>query len=83
MSDSLKMSVSQAFKRNGKKYAFVTFRDGEREAEGRIPNCEITRNNGFDEGEVKLLEEYMKRELKNLKQMATQVDPMKEFFTKK
>ncbi|SDB03845.1 hypothetical protein [Eubacterium oxidoreducens] len=83
MSDSLNMSVSQAFKKNGKKYAFVTFRDGEREAEGRIPNCKITRNNGFDEGEVKLLEEYMKRELANLKKMATDVDPMKEFFHKK
>ena len=79
MADSLEMSVSSAFKKNGKKYAFVTFKDGNREAEGRIPNCKITRNEGFDAGEVKMLEEYMKQELSTLKKMAESVDAMADF----
>ena len=41
MSDTLEMSVSQIFRKNGEKYAFVSFTDGKRKAEGKIPSCKI------------------------------------------
>ena len=64
------MSVSPICVKNGKKYAFVSFMDGERSAEGKIPDCKIISATGFDRGEIRMLEEYMKRELPMLKKMA-------------
>jgi len=64
------MSVSPICVKDGKKYAFVVFSDESRSAEGRIPECKIISNNGFSEQEVEQLEEYMQRELTELKKMA-------------
>ncbi len=70
MKNEFKMSVSPICVKNGKKYAFVSFVDGERSAEGKIPDCKIVSATGFDRGEIRMLEEYMKRELSMLKKMA-------------
>lgn len=56
------------------------FTDGSRSAEGKIPDCKITKNTGFDEDEVKQLEAYMSRELPQLKKMAAGIDIMKNFM---
>lgn len=80
MSDELKMSVSPICTKDGKKYAFVSFTDGKRSAEGKIPNCKITESMGFDENEVKQLEAYMSRELPQLKKMAAGIDIMRNFM---
>ena len=74
MNEDIKMSVSQVFVKNGEKYAFVSFTDGTRNAEGRIPDCRITFNRGFEEEEISRLEDYMKKELPNLKKMASGVN---------
>lgn len=81
MSESMKMSVSQIFRKDGKKYAYVSFDDGERRAEGRIPDCKIVSSDGFDRGETVLLEEYMKKELPALKKMASGVNAMRAFLS--
>lgn len=80
MSDELKMSVSPICTKDGKKYAFVSFTDGKRSAEGKIPDCKITESAGFDEDEVKQLEAYMSRELPQLKKMAAGIDIMRNFM---
>lgn len=80
MSESLNMSVSQVFSKDGKQYAFVFFVDGNRTAEGKIPDCVIISHNGFGEDEVTQLEDYMRRELTNLKKMAASVDAMSAFL---
>lgn len=80
MDDELKMSVSPICSKDGKKYAFVSFTDGVRTAEGKIPDCVITNNEGFGEEEVKQLEEYMKQELPQLKKMAAGINVMKTFL---
>ncbi len=80
MDDELKMSVSPVCTKNGDKYAFVSFTDGVRTAEGRIPDCIITKNEGFDEDEVSQLENYMSRELPQLKKMAAGINVMKNFL---
>lgn len=43
MNDELKMSVSPVCVKEGQKYAYVSFTDGERNAEGRIPECTIIK----------------------------------------
>lgn len=80
MRDALDMSVSQIFYKDGEKYAFVFFTDGDRSAEGKIPDCKITANQGFYEEEVVQLEAYMRKELRNLKRMAAGVRVMDAFI---
>ena len=70
MDDELKMSVSPICAKDGEKYAFVSFTDGARTAEGKIPDCKIIFSNGFSAEEVEQLEIYMKQELSQLKRMA-------------
>lgn len=64
----------------GEKYAFVTFSDGKRNAEGRIPECIITKSRGFSEEEVNALALYMKANLAMLKGMAKSVNVVSAFM---
>lgn len=80
MENEFTMSVSPVCEKNGKKYAFVSFSDGERSAEGRIPDCKIIRSSGLDDGELLLLEAYMKRELTQLKKMASGIRLLDAFM---
>ena len=75
--DSLEMQVSPICEKDGNKYAYVTFSDGKRTAEGEIPKCVILSNEGFTKEEVYELEEYMEQNLKMLKSMAASVNPIK------
>lgn len=80
MNNELNMSVSPICVKDEKRYAFVTFSDGKREAEGKIPDCKIISNKGFREDEVAKLEEYMQRELPKLKQMAAGINVLGAFM---
>jgi len=74
------MSVTQVFNKDGNKYAFVSFEDETRRAEGKIPDCSIMSSSGFSKEEVSQLEDYMKRELPNLKKMASKVNVLDAFM---
>lgn len=77
MNDSVSINVSGIIEKNGKKAAWVSFTDGNRFAEGTIPDCRISSNKGFTADEVSQLEAYMKRELASLKKMASGINVMK------
>ena len=70
MDTAVNMSISSVCEKDGKRYAFVSFTQGERFAEGKIPDCKIIAVQGFSSEEVEQLENYMRRELPKLKQMA-------------
>ena len=71
----INMSVSAICQNEkGEKYAFVSFSDGVRSAEGRIPECKISANDGFAEIEVHELEKYMQENLEQLKKMSAGID---------
>lgn len=80
MNAEINMTVSPVCAKDGKKYAFVSFTDGERFADGKIPDCKIILNKGFNQEEVKQLEEYMKSELATLKRMAAGIHVMDAFL---
>ena len=80
MQDELKMSVSPICEKDGKRYAFVTFSDGGRFAEGKIPECEMISNRGVSEEEIEKLKEYMQKELPSLKKMAAGVNVFGAFM---
>lgn len=71
--EELNMSVSGICSKEGEKYAFVTFSDAKRRAEGKIPECKILSSEGFSEEEIRMLELYMKSNLGELKKMAAGV----------
>lgn len=68
----MKMTVSPiCTDKSGKnKYAYVTFTDGKKYAEAKIPECEITKNDGFSEEELAGLHFYMRTNLTELKKIA-------------
>ncbi|MDD6428476.1 hypothetical protein [Candidatus Weimeria sp. HCP3S3_B5] len=76
MEDSIRMTVSSVCTdmsgRN--KYAYVTFSDKDRYAEGVIPDCRITKNRGFSDEELAALKFYMKSNLDQLKKIAAQIN---------
>ena len=74
------MSVSPICVKDGKKIAYVSFSDGERSAEGIIPDCVITSAVRMNLAEVRMLEQYMKQELPNLKRMASGIRLMDAFL---
>ena len=75
--ESVNISVSGVFEKDGRKMAYVSFSDGKRSAEGTIPDCAITTNKGFSPDEIMQLEDYMKRELASLKRMASGINVVK------
>lgn len=80
MGNEVNMSVSSICVKDGKKYAFVSFTDGQKIADGKIPDCKIVSNKGFSQSEVKQLEDYMQRELPQLKKMAAGVRMIDAFM---
>ena len=73
MSNEFTMSVSPVCVKDDQKFAYVSFTDGERSAEGKIPDCKIVSSTGFDDNEICMLEEYMRQELSRLKRMAASI----------
>lgn len=66
----------------GEKYAFVTFSDGKRTAEGKIPECVMISREGFSDEEISALEDYMRANRTKLKSMAAGIDIMSAFMGK-
>lgn len=80
MEKDVNLTVSQVFSKDGEKYAFVSFSQGECIAEGKIPDCKIISNKGFSEEEVAQLENYMQNELAKLKRMAAGIRVLDAFM---
>lgn len=80
--EELTMQVSGICRKDGQKYAYVTFTDGKRSAEGVIPECKIRSQNGFAEEEIGQLELFMKMNLDKLKRKAASIDPIRAMMGK-
>ncbi|MCR5215490.1 MAG: hypothetical protein K6C69_00920 [Lachnospiraceae bacterium] len=79
--DTVNMTVSPICRGpRGDKYAFVNFEDGNRVAEGKIPDCKILSSSGFTPEEVSRLESYMEENLGILKKMAAGIHVLDAFM---
>ena len=83
MDDNIDISVSGLFEKDDRKIAYVSFSSGDKTAEGTIPECGITRNNGFSDSEKEQLEEYMRANVIELRKMASGINVMDAFMEKK
>lgn len=77
MSEELKMTISGFVPKDGRKSVYVVFEDGNRKAEGYVPDCVITKNEGFEEDEIKVLELYMKQNQDMIREHAKLINPIK------
>ena len=83
MNESIELIVSPiTHDKNGKPQVYVEFRDGDRRAEGRLPGAKILSQEGFSDGEVKMLEAYMKKEKASILSAAKRIDVMAAFLGK-
>ena len=80
MSDTLKMTISGIVPKDGRKHIYIVFEDDTRKAEGYIPDCVITSNEGFSQEEVKMLEWYMKNQQDEIRRHARELNPIKAFM---
>ena len=76
-SQELKMTISGIVPKDGRKNIYVVFEDGNRKAEGSVPDCIIEKNTGFTEEEVKMLELYLKQNLDMIREHAKYINPIK------
>lgn len=81
MSEELKMTISGIVPREGRKSVYVVFEDGEKKAEGYVPDCIITQNEGFEEDEVKMLELYLKQNQDMIREHAKLINPIKALMS--
>ena len=79
-SQELKMTISGIVPKDGRRNIYVVFEDGERKAEGCVPDCVIEKNIGFTEDEVKMLELYLKQNLDMIREQAKYINPIKAFM---
>lgn len=77
MSDELKMTISGIVPKDGRKSVYVVFEDGDKRAEGYVPDCVITNNIGFDADDIKVLELYMKQNQDMIREHAKLINPIK------
>lgn len=77
MSEELKMTISGFVPKDGRKSVYVVFEDGNRKAEGYVPDCVITKNEGFEDDEVKVLELYLKQNQDMIREHAKLINPIK------
>ena len=75
--EELRMTVSGIVPKDGRQNIYVVFEDGNRRAEGCVPDCVITSHQGFEEEEIKLLELYMKQQQDTIRAIAKEVNPIK------
>ena len=59
--DEVRLDISGVSEKDGKKRAYVRFSRGKDYAEGYIPDCVITKVQGFSDEEAEQLADYLKR----------------------
>lgn len=65
-SDEVKMTYSSVLTKDGKPMVCVRFEQGKSWAEGVIPQCEITKSEGFSAEEKEALANYLKANRKDI-----------------
>lgn len=76
------MSVSSMTRNKDKKAIYVFFQDGDKTAEFTLPGCELVKNKGFSDDDIRQLKDYINNEQDTIFAMAKQVNPLKAMMGK-
>lgn len=82
MNKDIKMSVSSMTRNKDKKAVYVFFQDGDETAEFTLHGCELVKNKGFSDDDIKQLKDYINNEQDTIFAMAKQVNPLKAMMGK-
>ena len=82
MNKDIKMSVSSLTRNKDKKAIYVFFQDGDKTAEFTLPGCELVKNKGFSDDDIRQLKDYINNEQDTIFAMAKQVNPLKAMMGK-
>ena len=82
MNKDIKMSVSSMTRNKDKKAIYVFFQDGDKTAEYTLPGCELVKNKGFSDDDIRQLKDYINNEQDTIFAMAKQVNPLKAMMGK-
>lgn len=58
--EEMKMTYTSVLTKDGKPYISLYFERGEDNCEASVPDCVITKNNGFNDEEIEALEYYLR-----------------------
>ena len=78
--EEVKMPYSGIVAAGGRKKVSVTFEDGTCIAEGSIPDCKITKNSGFTEDEIVVLEKYLQMNQMEIINKAKEISGFRTIF---
>lgn len=78
--EEVKMTYSGIVAAGGRKKVSVTFEDGTCIAEGSIPDCKITKNSGFTEDEIVVLEKYLQMNQMEIINKAKEISGFRTIF---
>ena len=79
----MNMLVSGLVGMGDNKRICVYFSDKDKYAEGSVPECKITKSRGFDQNEIKDIEEYLRDNRDTIIEEAKKVNPLRGFMGKK
>ena len=83
MNENIKMVVSSMTRKKDKKAVFVYFQDGDKTAEFLLPGCELVKNKGFTDSDIRQLKKYIDNEQDVIFSMAKQINPIKAIMVGK
>lgn len=79
--ESVRMMVSGCLTKDNQKIVRVSFFRENGYADGVLPDAKIEKYEGFNEGEIRMLEEYLRQNSADIYAQAKQVNPMRNLFT--
>lgn len=78
--EEMKMTHSAVFAVDGKPHASVAFERGTDIAEGRIPECTITKSEGFTKEEIEGLEAYLRTNVDDILKRAKGISNIRHWM---
>lgn len=78
--ESMQMMISGRLTKDGRDIVRVSFFRDNGYADGVLPDAKIEKYEGFDSGEVRMLEEYLRTNSADIYAQAKKVNPMKNLF---
>ena len=78
--EEMKMTYSAIVVADGKKKVSVKFEEGERFAEGSIPECKIIKSKGFEDDEIVVLEKYLQMNQMDIIKKAKEISGFRNMF---
>ncbi len=80
--EEMKMTYTSVLTKNGKPHISLLFERGKDSCEGSVPECTITRNNGFTADEVDALEQYLSMNKKQIIDNSKRISGLFHMFSR-